>query len=361
MPKQRKAWAGRVFLGRDPDGKQRFWWVGRYPTRRERDAAVAKAKAERPWEAPTAATMTCEQLAERYLERYEREHKSSSLGTTRGSLKAFRAEFGARPVATITPVEAEDWVQTVPRSYVPRVVALFAYAKRLQVIGVNPFDGLGGVRGRGRADLDPPTVQELERLLDACDALGDYAGQMRALIEFAAYTGMRPGELFELRWSDIDLPRNRITVSRRLYRGGVDTPKSGKPKMIALPPPARDAILRQPTRAAALVFVSKQGKRLTAPTVCQYWAVIRARAGLDPSYDLYRCTKHYGVALLYRLGLSRRAIAAQMGWSERAVDSLLRTYGHTDLVALAEVDRLYADGGLGVRDADRDANVAELP
>ena len=67
------------------------------------------------------------------------------------------------------------------------------------------------------------------------------------------------------------------------------------------------------------------------------------------------------MALLYRLGPSRRAIAAQMGWSERAVDSLLRTYGHTDLVALAEVDRLYADGGLGVRDADRDANVAGLP
>jgi hypothetical protein len=32
----------------------------------------------------------------------------------------------------------------------------------------------------------------------------------------------------------------------------------------------------------------------------------------------------HGVHLLYTLGLSKRAIAAQMGWSEKAVDNLLR-------------------------------------
>jgi hypothetical protein len=51
------------------------------------------------------------------------------------------------------------------------------------------------------------------------------------------------------------------------------------------------------------------------------------------------------VHLLYKLGLSRRAIAAQAGWSEHAVDKMLRIYGHTDLVALAEVDALYASLG----------------
>jgi hypothetical protein len=50
---------------------------------------------------------------------------------------------------------------------------------------------------------------------------------------------------------------------------------------------------------------------------------------------------HYGVHRLYKLGLARRAIAAQAGWSEHAVDKMLRVYGHTDLVALAEVDALY--------------------
>lgn len=45
-----------------------------------------------------------------------------------------------------------------------------------------------------------------------------------------------------------------------------------------------------------------------------------ARTGLDR--DFYLASKHYGVHLLYKLGLSSRAIGAQMGWSEKAVESL---------------------------------------
>jgi integrase len=175
-------------------------------------------------------------------------------------------------------------------------------------------------------------------LLDACDTQGDYADQMRNLITFQTYTAMRPGETFELRWTDIDFKENRIHVARRLYRGTVDVPKNGKPKTIALTPPARDALMRQPTRAGELVFQSKLGKRLTATTFHPYWAVVRASAGL--TFDFYML-KHAAVHKLWTLGLSKRAICAQCGWSENAVDSLLWVYGHTDLVALSEVDALY--------------------
>jgi integrase len=221
---------------------------------------------------------------------------------------------------------------------------MFNYAVRMRVIAHNPFSGLGGGRGRGRADEAPPTLAELQALRDGCDALGDYGPRMRDLVDFAALTLMRPGELYELRHPDVDIVGNRITVSRRLYRGTVDVPKNGQPKTIALVPPAREILLRQPTRTRedGLIFVSKVGARLTASTVCQYWAIVRAAAGLEPSMDFYRATKHRGVHELYRLGLSKRAIAAQAGWSERDVDAMLRVYGHTDLVALGEVDALYA-------------------
>lgn len=351
MSARRKRWPGRVFLGRDEDGTQRFYWVGRFATKHERDDAVAKARTEKPWEQPAqtpTSEITGDEWADRYIARYERlvadgKRKASSLGTARTSLKAFREEFGARPIVSITPIEAEDWAQTVPPASVPQVVALMNYAKRMQVVAHNPFEGLGGGRGNGRRDQAPPTLKELALLHVACDALGDYAQQMRDLLDFAAYTLMRPGELYELRHPDVDLVANRIEVARRLYRGVVDTPKNGEPKTIALVPPAREILLRQPTRARddGLVFVSKMGKRLTAPTVCQYWALVNARAGLD--FDFYLATKHRGVHELYKLGLSKRAIAAQAGWSERDVDEMLRIYGHTDLVALAEVDALYAD------------------
>lgn len=343
MPGKKKVWQARI-TRRDENGVQRvIWWGGRFGTRRERDDAVALARVTKPWEQQQPDQMTCDQWADRYLAKYERENKHSSFETATHCLKPFRKDFGNRTLASITPLEAEDWARTVPRSILPRVVSLFNYAKQLRVIDHNPFDGRGGDRTSRRQDQDPPTEQQLQHLLDACDIHGDYAPQMRALILVAAYTGMRPGELYELRWTDIDLAANRITVSRRLYKGRVDVPKNGEPKRIALPPPARDVLLRQPTRAGELVFLSKRGCRLCSSTVANYFRDVRIHAGAPATWDFYLVTKHYGVALLYRLGLSTRAMAAQMGWSEKAVDSLLRVYGHTDLAALAEVDALYEE------------------
>jgi hypothetical protein len=82
-----------------------------------------------------------------------------------------------------------------------------------------------------------------------------------------------------------------------------------------------------------------QGRRLSAPTMSQYWAVVKARAGLD--FDIYEATKHYGVCRLYSAGVSKRTIAYMAGWSESAVDSLLKVYGHADVAAQAEIDALY--------------------
>jgi integrase len=355
-----------VYLGRDHNDKQQFHRVGDFATKRERDAAVAQAKTEKPWLATPAHGMTCDEWAQRYLGRYEREHKRTSHQTATQALKQFRATFADRPIGSVDFVEAEDWVKTIPPSYVSQIVALFTYVKNRRVISDNPFAGLGGgSRGNGRADENPPTLDELERLRDSCAALGGYGQQMRDLMDFAALTLMRPGEPYEYRWPDNDLAHNRILVARRVYRGDVDLPKNNAPKTIALVPPARDILLRQPTRARddGLVFVSKTGKRLSASGFSGYWAQVKAAAGLD--FDFYHATKHYGVHQLYLLGLSRRAIAAQAGWSEKSVDKMLRIYGHTELVALTEVDALYARlrDAPPVRAADlRDAEVThELP
>ena len=64
-------------------------------------------------------------------------------------------------------------------------------------------------------------------LLEACSALGAaYSSRMRALITFAAYTIMRPGELFALDWEQVDLDAGLVHVERRLYEGEYDLPKS---------------------------------------------------------------------------------------------------------------------------------------
>ncbi|MGI8903264.1 MAG: tyrosine-type recombinase/integrase [Solirubrobacteraceae bacterium] len=51
-------------------------------------------------------------------------------------------------------------------------------------------------------------------------------GVERVMYLTAAMTGMRQGELFALRWRDVDWTARRIRVRRNYVRGEFGTPKS---------------------------------------------------------------------------------------------------------------------------------------
>ena len=344
---KRKRWAGRIYLGRDEDGKQQFDWVGRYPTRRERDDAVAARRTELRLGGKPGLP-TCDEYVDRYLREYERTHKDSSYATQRERLRRFRSDFVGLSL-DVDRQQAKDWVNgegrwaskgPVPMNSVAPVVTLYNHAIDEDDLPLtrNPFRNRSA-RTKGRSELAPPTEAEFDTLLDACAALKDYAPMMRALTRFAAFTLMRPGELYGLEWPDIDVETMRIRKARRVYRGTTAEPKTGV-KLIALTPPARDAILGLP-RDGRLVFTSKTGKRLSQGMMSLYWGTVLARAGLD--FDFYHATKHYGVHYMWtKLGMTRRAIAAQAGWSVGTVDKMLAVYGHADVGALEEVDTAFA-------------------
>jgi integrase len=347
MPK-RKTWTGRVYIGRDPEtGKQLFDWVGRFDTKRERDAAVAERRRELGEAKPDLPTVEAEVAA--YLEWYGKHHPKSLRQITE-RLKRFREDFAAECV-DIPRDEIKDWAAgkgkwkgrgPIPNGYLAGVRSFFTFVidEQDRPIGKNPARKLAET-GIGRAKTAPPTEDEFVVLLEATAALGPkYAPTMRAMFEFAAFTLMRPGELYELKWTDIDFKRNRIAKDRRVYRGEVAEPKTG-PKVIALTPPARDAILNLP-RTSEYVFPAKTGGRMYASGHSGYWGKVLARAGLE--FEWYLASKHYGVWYLWtKVGLSKRAIAAQAGWEESTVDKMLKVYGHGEVGALDEIDAAFAE------------------
>lgn len=343
---KRKRWAGRLYLGRDAEGKQLFHWVGRFDTKRERDDAVAHARVGLR-RGGSADLPTCDEYVDRYLADYERTKKDSSYDTQRDRLRRFRKDFAGRSL-DIARAEAKEWItgsgrwsskDPVPAHCIPAVVSLYNHAIDEDDLPLerNPFRRFGK-RTKGRSEEPPPTEEEFGALLEACSALGDYGRTMRSLTLFAAFTLMRPGELFPLEWRDVDFERMRIRKARRLYRGHLEEPKTGA-VTIALTPPARDAIIGLP-RDRDLVFASLTDRRLSQPMLSGYWGKVLAAAGLE--FDFYHATKHYGVHYLWtKLGLSRRAIAAQAGWSLRTVDKMLAIYGHGEVGALEEVDEAF--------------------
>ena len=252
MPaKKPKTYEGRLYLGHDEDGRERYEWVGRFATKRERDEAVAFARVERrqgeeraklpPGERVTVAAYADQALERkregRLLTKQGRRFKRSSLDVWARGIRHLKAEFGDRTLASVTRSEAVVWAESHPAGDVAVAVTLFGLAVDEELLDRNPFRGLVR-KGRGRSDDAPPTPDEFDRLLDACSVLAEYADQMRALMIVGAYTGMRPGELFALEWADIDLAAHRIHVRRRLYKGELDLPKSNRERVIALPPPA---------------------------------------------------------------------------------------------------------------------------
>lgn len=323
-------------------GGGKYEWCGTYDTPKERDQALEEARKRGP------GMPTCDEYADRFLTAYAARNKQSSYDTARQEIKAFRKQFGNRPLNSITPTEAEDWARTVPTSKVPVVVTMFNRAADQWLIDRNPFKGLGQ-RGKGRSEQPPPTEKEMDQLLTACSALGWYAPRMRALIRFSAFEGTRPGETFQLKWDNVDFAGKRITVAERVYKGRVDTPKNGREKTIALTPPAAQALQSLP-RVSEYVFTNKQGGRMSQETLSRYWHLVLAKANLD--FDFYLATKHYCAHYLWvKLGLPERVIKEQMGWSVNMLD----VYGHGDVGALDEIDAAFSRVPVSLR-AVKDAS-----
>lgn len=281
-----------------------------------------------------------DEYVNRYLAEYARTRKASSYSTQQARLHRFAADFAGRRL-DVSRAEAREWANRVPAGIVPAVIALYNFAIDEDDLPLerNPFRKLAR-RSNGRANEAPPTAEQFKRLGDAALlAHGEYGPTMRALIRFAAFSLMRPGELYALEWGDLE--GNRIHCRRRVYRGHVDTPKTG-PKIIALTPPAREALADLPR--GRYVFPSKTGKRLSQPLLSLYWRTVLDHADLE--FDFYHATKHYGVHYFWtELGLSNRAIAAQAGWALSTVDAMLAVYGHGEIGALNEVDTAFGKVG----------------
>jgi len=335
---------GETFSGEEP----RFHWLGGFGDQRPESVRASEARINlRDESAPPMPT--CDGYVDRYLTEYARRFKASSLHTQTSRLRRFREDFEGRSL-DMTRAELKEWINgegpwsdrgPIPPCVLPAIISLYNHAIDEGDLPImrSPARKLTP-RSRGRADEPPPSGEEFQALLDGCSVLGKYGKRMRALVLFAAYTLMRPSELYALEWTDIDFDAMRIRKMRRVYRGTLDKPKSGT-RLIALTPPAREAI-RSLSRHSKLVFTSMTGRQLTGPTMSDYWNKVLDAAGLE--FHFYHATKHYGVHYMWtKLGLSPRAIAAQAGWKLNTANQMLAIYGHGEVGALEEVDEAFRD------------------
>ncbi len=219
---------------------------------------------------------------------------------------------------------------------------------RQQVYGLLRV-ALGNAVKRRRIALNPvvvatrPRAQRPEvRALSASDAAkllhATEDDRLRALYVLALTTGMRQGELFGLRWGDVDLARGVVTVRRtqREVCGRIELgePKTAKSRRaIALGEFTR-TVLREHRKSfgavpmsTARVFTTREGGPLRKSNfIRRQWGPLVERAGLAP-IGFHAATRHTMASLALTENLHPKIVQERLGHSR--IDTTLDLYSHT--------------------------------
>lgn len=148
----------------------------------------------------------------------------------------------------------------------------------------------------------------------------------------ATVCGMRPGEVFGLRWKHIK--SDHIEVEQRLYRGKIDSPKTDRSvRIVALSPKLQATIEKWRALSAnpgpdAWVFPSETLKTPLAKDNCsRRWIAPKLKAvGLD--WVDFHVMRRTHASLMRELEVDPKVVADQLGHS---VDVDLNVYTQTGL------------------------------
>jgi integrase len=196
----------------------------------------------------------------------------------------------------------------------------------------NPFANLRTTASRGRKDITALSTGEVTALASAARRVHgqEYGAEVAALIILAAYSGMRRGKLAVLSWADVDFKAGPINVSKTLSADvEVLAPTNSKPRVIALPPIAANALRVVPRHLhRSRVFSTSNGKLLTRGNFHYVWQPRPRRCG-QAQAALPRTTSPRRPYYVDVLGLHPTDAARQLGHSD-AGQLLLSVDVHPD-------------------------------
>jgi len=160
---------------------------------------------------------------------------------------------------------------------------------------------------------------ERQRYIEHCKARGlpllairteEYTDHLRPIVLLALNTGLRRGEIFHLRWGDINLNTKWLTVAGK-------TSKNKQTRQVPLNIEAMHVLecWRQQcgtVASAAYVFRGIADKPVT--TITTAWRSVRARAGLEDFH--FHDLRHHFASRLVQSGVDLNSVRELLGHAE---------------------------------------------
>jgi len=183
-----------------------------------------------------ARLLTLAQLVDHYKQRELAPENERMTHSTKETYKGYLRKWivprwGTYTLLSIRPIEVECWLGNLGLSRAScaksrnLMSVLFNHARRYELYDRNPIS-LVRQSAKRRTIPEVLSVNEVQRLLAAL------RGRELTLVQLDLGTGLRRGELFGLKWKDVDFELKQLSVTRSIFNqvvGPCKTEASQKP------------------------------------------------------------------------------------------------------------------------------------
>jgi integrase len=266
----------------DPEGKRVREKVG--PKKNEAVEQLGKRLKEireGTYGKAPAREVPFDELADEHLKRNKHLRSQSTLEYV---VKVLKANFGDRPVSSITERDIDDfillrrdtptrWGKSRTGATVNRETntlrAMLATAARQGLIARNPASR-PRMMAESKGRLRYLAIEEANRLLEL--AKKSQSQDIYPLILIALDTGMRRGEIVNLHWEDIDGKTGQLWVRRS---------KNGDPRHVPMTGQVREVLSRRPRRIGSpLVFNGNERGKPISNGIREVFVNLLEKAGI---------------------------------------------------------------------------------
>lgn len=219
---------------------------------------------------------------------WAKEHKKTWKDDFYHYGRHIQPRFGKKPLDKISPIDVERMKMELKQGknqhgkpFAPATIKhMIIFLNRLYNVAImwGLYKGDNPIRAVQKPKLDNQrteflTSEEVKRLLKTLDEWP--IKESADFVKFALFTGFRRGELFRLRWEDIDFSKAMVTLR---------DPKGGKTETVPISPKALD-VLKSIEERNGYVFPGKHGQQRTDFKFP--WMRIRKAAGLPENFRFH--------------------------------------------------------------------------
>lgn len=314
-----KRWLVKVYLGRDANGKKKYYPEVVPGSKRDAEARLTELlQSKNQGRLAPRSRATLADLVDEWLQHKAHEVSARTLSSYSANLKLYvLPTLGSQRLSTLTlrqiealyadmrngnlptPPDAIGWqgkplsARTVQMTH----TALNQALRQAVRWGMIPYNPAQEASARGGTPKAKRTLSAAEREAFLA-ASGD--SFHRVLYRVLMDTGMRPGEACALTWRDVDFQASRITIERAVTRGEdgkaiIAPPKTRKSRRTIPMFGLDDELLRHyqwqaehSLDATGHVFTNQEGGILKPWSFNKRdLARVAAAAGIDGSFTLY--------------------------------------------------------------------------